>query len=205
MRKDNMSGGTQADMLQAILNKMNEQKIDMRILLRCNLTISKQNYRERLPPYRLKLRRFFFNVRILFLIYHYQLDSLFVVQSILVSPSCQKLDPPLDASIAECTIINVTNTQRLCPLNRVTKHSKESSSLNVKYSDLESGIDEFIECYYEYKEDGKVFVIGRLKSNIDLSKCIDASYYIIYGYKIPFIFLPQQSVSLNNKSALQEE
>lgn len=77
-----------------------------------------------------------------------------------------------------------------------------------KYYDGKSCVDEFNECY-EYKEGGKVSVRGRLKSNIEFWKCIDACHYIIDtiqdGYKIPFYSLPQQSFSHNNKSALQED
>nr|XP_034335844.1 uncharacterized protein LOC105348263 isoform X2 [Crassostrea gigas] len=142
------------------------------------------------------------------LIFLFQLDSLFVAQRPLASPSCQlHPDFPLAVSTAENPITKEKNAQSLSPLNREAKQSKESSLIKDKYYDGKSCVDEFNECY-EYKEGGKVSVRGRLKSNIEFWKCIDACHYIIDtiqdGYKIPFYSLPQQSFSHNNKSALQE-
>jgi hypothetical protein len=69
-------------------------------------------------------------------------------------------------------------------------------------------IAQFGECY-EYIENGKVCVKGRLKANIQFWKNIDACKFIIdtidYGYRIPFYSLPQSKFSRNNRSALQED
>lgn len=126
------------------------------------------------------------------LIFLFQLDSLFVAQRPLASQSCQ-LHPhfPLAVSTAENPITKEKekNAQSSSPLNREAKQSKESSLIKDKYYDGKSCVDEFNECY-EYKEGGKVSVRGRLKSNTEFWKCIDACHYIIDtiqdGYKIPF-------------------
>nr|XP_034322881.1 uncharacterized protein LOC117688728 isoform X2 [Crassostrea gigas] len=62
------------------------------------------------------------------LIFLFQLDSLFVAQRPLASPSCQlHPDFPLAVSTAENPITKEKNARSLSPLNREAKQSKESS------------------------------------------------------------------------------
>ena len=100
------------------------------------------------------------------------------------------------------------------------KSAQKSSPANSTEKELDLVQDEYIaeniysdisqvgDCY-EYKENGKVCVRGRLKANIQFWKNIDACKFIMdtiyFGYKIPFYSLPQGRFSKNNSSALQED
>lgn len=87
---------------------------------------------------------------------------------------------------------------------------RESNLVKDEYlaENIYFDIAQFGDCY-EYTENGKVCVRGRLKANIQFWKNIDACKFIIdtidSGYKIPFYSLPQGRFSCNNKSALQED
>lgn len=73
------------------------------------------------------------------LIFLFQLDSLFVAQRPLASPSSQlHPDFPLAVSTAENPITKEKNAQSLSPLNREAKQSKESSLIKDKYYDGKS-------------------------------------------------------------------
>jgi hypothetical protein len=88
------------------------------------------------------------------------------------------------------------------------KMEKESNLVKDEYfaENISFDIAQFGECY-EYTENDKVCVRGRLKAIIQFWKNIDACKFIIdtidYGYKIPFYYLPQSKFSCNNRSAIR--
>ena len=123
------------------------------------------------------------------------------------SQACPARDFQADASTAGNQTTKEKTAQSSNPTNRM---KRESDLVQDKYSEENTYFDksQLSDCY-EYKENEKICVRGRLKANIRFWKDIDACKFIIEtidsGYKIPFYSLPQGRFAKNNNSALQED
>ncbi|XP_062621080.1 uncharacterized protein LOC134282689 [Saccostrea cucullata] len=202
------TGGAQSDqMLQVILNKMNEQKADMERTMAGQLEQFKQELHGATSSVSTEVKKLKSDQGVTWK----NSGSHFVDQrpssSDSHSPELRDQGSPLDVSIVEK---QTTKGKIALSLNRASNTEREFDLVEDKYltENIYFDSSHFSECY-EYKENGKVCVRGRLKDHILFWKNIDTCKFILdtieFGYKIPFYSLPQARFSKNNKSALQED
>lgn len=90
---------------------------------------------------------------------------------------------------------------------KIAQKSNPASSMERSWS-CKRWAYPFGDCY-EYKENGNIWIRGRLKASIQFWNYIDASKFITNtidsGYKISFYSLPKGIFPKNNKSALQKD